>query len=230
MKPSPSGHAGQMWQVTNDRGSAADFHGRDMPDVVEPSLQWFEVERSALVLGSAQPSAHIDAEACRVRGIELVRRRSGGGAVLLQPADVLWADVLLPRGHALWTSDVSLSAWWLGEAWVQALTGLGVSGLSVHRGPMRRTEWSAHVCFAGTGGGEVMLGDHKVVGISQRRTRAGARFQCALYRHWRPEAHVPLFAAPGPSLADLTGLVATVAVPWDDIRASLLDVLLAHAD
>ena len=229
MNPCPIGHAGRMWQVTNDQGFAADFHGRHMPEVVDPTLSWFEVKRSALVIGSAQPIAHIDTAACEARGIDIVRRRSGGGAVLMQPGDVLWADVLLPVRDALWTDDVSSSAWWLGEVWAQALTNVGATGLSVHRGPMRRTAWSAQVCFAGTGGGEVMLGDHKVVGISQRRTRAGARFQCALYRHWRPEAHVPLFALPRPTVADLAGLVATVAVPWDDVRTALLAALTDSA-
>ena len=196
-----------------------------MSDVLQAGVHWFDVERSAIVLGSAQPISQINEHACRQLDIDIVRRRSGGGAVLLQPGDVLWADVLLPVGHAFWTDDVSSSAWWLGEAWMHALSALGMSGLTVHRGPMRRTEWSAQVCFAGTGGGEVMLDDRKVVGISQRRTRVGSRFQCAIYRHWRPEMHVPLFTAPGPETSDLASLVATVPMPFADIRRAFLDAL-----
>ncbi len=219
------GHADHVWQVSIDRGLAADFHSRAMTEPIAATLSWFEVERSALVLGSAQPIALIDAAACAARGVDIVRRRSGGGAVLLEPGDVLWADVLIPVGHPHWTPDVSSSAWWLGEAWLRALASLGMSGLGVHRGPMVRNDWSSRVCFAGVGGGEVMLGDRKVVGISQRRTRAGARFQCAVYHHWRPEEHVPLFAAPGPSAADLTDLVATVPMSFAQIRRALLEAL-----
>ena len=46
-------------------------------------------------------------------------------------------------------------------------------------------------CFAGAGSGEVMVGERKVVGISQRRTRDAARFQCACVLHWNAE---PAFA------------------------------------
>ncbi|CAB4878301.1 unannotated protein [freshwater metagenome] len=218
-----------MWQVQVDRGRAETFHGRDMPVVVEPSVWWFEVDRPALVLGSAQPIGHIDVEACERAGVDVVRRRSGGGAVLLRPDEVLWADILIPADSPLWTPDVSSSAWWLGEAWREALTTLGMDDLHVHRAPMQRSEWSAQVCFAGVGGGEVMLGRRKVVGISQRRTRAGARLQCAVYRQWQPEAHVPLFAAPGPTLDALADCVAPVPMPFAEIRRALLDALEALA-
>lgn len=214
-----------MWLVEIDRGSAADFHQRDLPADIQPSLWWFEVERPALVLGSGQPIEHIDVRACEQAGIEIVRRRSGGGAVLLEPDDVLWVDVLIPFGHPMWTPDVTSSAWWLGEMWHLALGSLGMVGTEVHRGPLRHTTWSRHVCFAGTGGGELTLGERKVVGISQRRTRAGVRLQCALYRHWRPENHVALFSAPGPTVDDLCGIAAAVALPVSEIRRAVADAL-----
>ena len=43
------------------------------------------------------------------------------------------------------------------------------------------------MCFAGRGPGEVFVDGAKVVGLAQRRTRAGARFQCAVLRRWEPE-------------------------------------------
>ena len=46
---------------------------------------------------------------------------------------------------------------------------------------MACTGWCPLVCFAGVGPGEVLAGGRKLVGISQRRTRAGARFQCAVH-------------------------------------------------
>ena len=210
-----------VWHTELHRGRAGEFHSREMPAVVQPSVWWFEVERSALVLGSSQPIEHVDTQWCDHHDIDVVRRRSGGGAVLLQPADVLWADILIPSDHPLWTPDVSSSAQWVGEAWARALASLGHDGLSVHRGPMTHSTWSSRVCFAGRGAGEVMLGDQKVVGVSQRRVRQGARFQCALYSNWRPDAHVALFAAPGPSADDLDGLVATVNTPFELIRTAL---------
>ena len=136
----------------------------------------FEIEQPALVLGSSQPMVD-------VRGIEVVRRRSGGGAVWLEPGGTLWVDVLVPRGDELWDDDVGRATHWLGDAWARAV---GVNSL-VHRGPMVRTEWSDLVCFAGLGPGEVTIDGRKVVGISQRRTRDAARFQCVAYERWNPE-------------------------------------------
>jgi lipoate-protein ligase A len=168
---------------------------------------------------------HVDVEACARASVEIVRRRSGGGAVLLEPHNVLWADVLIPVEHAMWTNDVSSSAWWLGEVWLHALASLGVSGLSVHRGAMRHSEWSRRVCFAGVGGGEVMLGERKVVGISQRRTRLGARFQCAVYARWRPDHVVALMADPRPSIAELQHVVAVVPMELALLRDAMVAAL-----
>ena len=196
-----------------------------MPGVIEPSVWWFDLDRSAIVLGSSQPAEHVVPVACALAGIDIVRRRSGGGAVLLQPGDALWVDVLIPSGHPRWTADINSSAWWLGEAWQRALRTVGVDGTTVHRGPMIRTPWSGHLCFAGVGGGEVLLGGRKVVGISQRRTRAGARFQCALYHVWRPDAHVGLFRQPGPTAEDLEQFVMPVPIAAPVLRQAFQDGL-----
>ncbi|HET7719481.1 MAG TPA: hypothetical protein VFK43_05895, partial [Acidimicrobiales bacterium] len=56
-----------------------------------------------------------------------------------------------------------------------------------HAGPLLTTPWSRLVCFAGLGPGEVTVAGAKVVGMAQRRTRAGALFQCAALLEWRPE-------------------------------------------
>ena len=216
-----------MWDIEIHRGTAAQFHAREMPADIQPAVWWFEVRSPALVIGSAQPAAHVDEAACTARGIEVVRRRSGGGAVLLEPGDALWIDVLLPATDPRWTADVSRSAWWLGEVWRDALGDIGEDDLVVHRGPMVRTQWSDRVCFAGIGGGEVVRAGAKVVGISQRRTRSGARFQCAVHRHWRPESHLPLFAPPGPTLDDLAGRVHAIDVDPSTVMTAFLAALRA---
>jgi lipoate---protein ligase len=165
--------------VERSSGSAAAFHGREIPAVVSRSVWIHDVAAPALVLGSSQRDEIVDD--ATIGSIEVVRRRSGGGAVLLIPDEVLWLDVLVPAGDPLWNDDVGRASHWLGHAWVAAL-GYG----DVHRGPMVRTPWSPLVCFAGLGPGEVTVDGRKLVGISQRRTRAGARFQCAVYSSHDP--------------------------------------------
>ena len=102
--------------------------------------------------------------------------------MLVRPHEVLWVDVLLPEAIPSGTMTSPAPTHWLGETWRDA-SGWG----SVHTGEMIRTLWSSAICFAGVGPGEVLVDGAKVVGISQRRTRAGARFQCAVMRTWDPE-------------------------------------------
>jgi len=155
-------------------GTATELHHRELP--AERGVWILDAVRPALVLGSTQPM--IEAS-----GVEVVRRRSGGGAVLVEPGGTLWVDVVVPRGDELWDDDVGRSTYWLGDAWASAVG----DDAAVHRGAMVRTPWSDRVCFAGLGPGEVTIGGAKVVGISQRRTRASARFQCVAYEQWNPE-------------------------------------------
>jgi lipoate-protein ligase A len=173
------------------------------------------VTAPALVLGSAQPAAPGSG------GVEVVRRRSGGGAVLLRPDETVWVDVVVPAGDPLWTDDVGRSFWWLGEVWAAALGGV------VHRGPLVRTTWSAAVCFAGTGPGEVLDpgGGGKVVGMASRRTREGALFQCAVPLRWDPAAYVDLLGLPPEAAADLAGVAAPVDASPDEVVTAFLAAL-----
>ncbi len=145
---------------------------------------------AAIVLGSTQPAAEVDDE-----GLEVVRRRSGGGAVLVAPDDPLWVDVDLPAGDPLWDDDVGRSFVWLGEAWAAVLADLGLDA-EVHRGGFEPGPWGRTICFAGRGPGEAFVDGAKVVGLAQRRTRAGARFQCAVPSRWDPDPLVDALVAP----------------------------------
>jgi hypothetical protein len=64
-----------------------------------------------------------------------------------------------------------------------------------------------------------------VVGISQRRTRGWARFQCAAYLRWDPGALVALLAPPRPPVDALTDTVLEVPATADVVRTAL-DVAL----
>ena len=141
----------------------------------------------ALVLGSTQHLSVIDEQRAAAAGMDVCQRRSGGGIVFVDPIDSIWVDVFIPRDDPLWIDDVSHSSIWLGRAWVDALHECGVVGAHVNDGPMHRGGIGAVVCFASSAPGEVFIEDKKVVGISQRRGRDGARFQCIVYRNWSPE-------------------------------------------
>lgn len=207
-----------QWEVEVVRGQAGDFHARGLPADDRPHLWWFEVESPALVLGSAQDPALVDAAMCSERGVEVVRRRSGGGVVLLMPGEVVWFDLIIPRGHERWDEDIARAAWWVGEA---ACAAIGDPSLEVHRGPVVRRPWSDLVCFAGLGPGEVTRSGRKVLGLSQRRTRDWIRYQCAAYRRWDPAALVGLLHLPAPTAGELAPLVDTAELTLDGLIAAL---------
>jgi lipoate-protein ligase A len=207
------------------RGPASALHASE-PTGDAFAASWLEVERPALVLGSTQKETVADVTACERRGVDVAHRRSGGGSVLMIPGEILWLDVIVPRGDERWDDDIGRSMWWLGEAWATALRACGVGGVGVHRDRPWATRWSRLVCFDGAGAGEVLVAGDKAVGISQRRTRNWARLQSAVHVAWRPEMVVELLAEPRPAVSELSG-VWTVpdAIGPEQLRAAVAAAL-----
>jgi lipoate-protein ligase A len=215
--------------VAEQREAPADFHARGLPTPLARAIWVCEPTVPTLVLGSGQGDEVVDAEACAAAGVVIARRRTGGGAVLVEPGGLLWLDVLLPAGDPLWDDDVARAFLWLGEAWAAALGSLGVDG-RVHRGGLCTTQWSRLVCFGGLGTGEVTDADGvKLVGLSQRRNREGARFQCAALGAWDPARVVGLLALPPEERARaasaLAGAARGVPVDLGALRVAVLDQL-----
>jgi lipoate-protein ligase A len=187
------------WEVRRLSGSAAELHAEPLPEGPGRAVWVLEATATALVLGSTQSEDLVDREAATAAGIELARRRSGGGVVLVVPGETAWVDVIVPAGDPLWDDDVGRAARWVGRSWQAALAEVGIGPTEVHDGPLACGPLGRLVCFGTVGAGEVTAagseggrGLRKVVGISQRRTRAAARFQCAAYRRWDPAPLVSL--------------------------------------
>lgn len=164
------------WAVHHAQGTPAELHDLDLLGAPGRAVWVLEATSAAVVLGSTQRPATGEIPT----GVAV--RRSGGGAVWVAPGGTVWIDVVIPRGDPLWVDDVSLSARWLGQAWQVALAGLGVAA-RVHPGPTDRDPVARAACFAGFAAGEVLAAGSptKLVGISQRRTRGGARLQTVAY-------------------------------------------------
>lgn len=179
---------------------------------------------AAVVLGSAQSDADIDMSAAGVRGLDVARRRSGGGAVFVDPVDSIWVEAWIPRTDPLWVEDVSSSMLWLGRAFVAALAEANPDrALELIVGPYEAGRWGRRICFLSEAPGEVRGAAGKVVGISQRRDRRGARLQAILYRRWDP-ARWQVFGDPG-----LAQALLDMRIECIDIEPALLmDRLAAH--
>ena len=72
------------WRLGYSHGDAGAFHSGD--PAAQRSATFHTVDRPTLVLGSAQPDTDVDQRVAGALGVDVVRRRSGGGAVLL------WGD------------------------------------------------------------------------------------------------------------------------------------------
>jgi lipoate-protein ligase A len=209
------------WHVERITGSAGVLHALEIPSSLTPTAWVFTVEGPALVLGSTQPDDVVDQAAALAAGVEVARRRSGGGAVWLQPGGTAWVDVLVPRDDPLWDDDVGRAVHWLGGAWAAAIG----AAAEVHRGGMVCSAESGRACFAGLGPGEVTIGGRKAVGISQRRTRAGARFQCVAYERWDPGQLADLLRLPAETATALEAAGTGLGSSLRQVEEGLLEHL-----
>lgn len=97
--------------------------------------------------------------------------------------------------------------WWLGESIARALGEVGINGAHVYKGALQTRDLPVSVCFAGLGPGEVKVGERKLVGVSQRRTREAALFQCSLFLRHRTSEIGHLLGLTAEQEVRLAGLV-----------------------
>jgi lipoate-protein ligase A len=193
----------------------------------------------ALVLGSSQRIEVVDEEWANFSGVAVARRRAGGGAVLVEPGSQLWFDVFVPAGDRLYQQDVGVSFQWLGDIFAHVInSAVGGSGgarsgvgesVTVHKGALVSTDWSRLLCFCGIGPGEVLVGGRKVLGLAQRRNRAGAWLHAMVLCRLDPVAVVDLLRLVGEGRQAAAEALATTAapvmIPPDDLVEGLFDQL-----
>jgi lipoate-protein ligase A len=120
------------------------------------SLRIWESPVPAVVMGrSGLEEREVDTDACRRLGVPVVRRRSGGGTVLVGPGCLCWAVVI---------SQVRLSASFAGvrEAFDLVLDRI-VAALAPLAPPVSQP-------LARAGISDLAIGDRKVSGSAQRRS------------------------------------------------------------
>jgi lipoate-protein ligase A len=154
---------------------------------VPPTVRIYSWKRPSISLGCLQAIAHgagFDLDYCQAEGIEVVRRMTGGRAVI-HGSDVTFSMAIreadLPEGC---TSVIASHRWLMGGV-VAGLTRLGIDaeigaadrsgGSPSPPGPRRRSDATdaSTDCFAHVAQCDVRIGSTKAVGSAQAR-RFGA--------------------------------------------------------
>ena len=136
-----------------------------------PTLRLYSWNPACLSLGYAQPAADADLERIGARGWQIVRRMTGGRAIL--HTDELTYSVALPMGHPLVEGSILDSYRRLSTA---LLTALQYIGLDVHADKRadRGAKSVGPVCFEVPSDYEITVDGKKLIGSAQVRKNNAA--------------------------------------------------------
>lgn len=130
-----------------------------------PTVRLYGWRPACVSLGRAQTEAEVDVEAARAWGLDVVRRATGGGAILHNESEVTYG-VVLPLDHPGLPRDISGSFSFVSEGIVRALRVLGLPA-EIESVPDNTRET---LCYVRKQGTNVMVRGRKISGGAQRRT------------------------------------------------------------
>lgn len=157
------GHAG-AWNMAADEAlvEAVDT------GISAPVLRLYRWHPPCLSLGFSQPYGAADAAFCAAHGVDVVRRPTGGRAVLHHLE--LTYSVLAPLGQGPFSQDLQAAYQAICRALVAGLARLGVpAGLSAEPEGGHISPTQTIPCFIGQAAGEVVALGRKLVGSAMRR-------------------------------------------------------------
>jgi len=138
-----------------------------------PTLRFFGWQPACLSLGQAQPVADVDFDACSRLGVDVVRRPTGGRAIL--HVDELTYSVTAREDHPHVQGGIVESYRRLSEGLLAGLTRMGLPVQQVER-PEEHDRDQGPVCFVTPSNYEIVFDGRKLVGSAQVR-RGGVVLQ-----------------------------------------------------
>lgn len=139
--------------------------------VQPPTLRLYGWSPMCLSLGYGQRMREVDINGLEQNGWQLVRRPTGGKAIL--HGDELTYSVSLPIEHALAHGDVIESYRRISRGLLQALQYIGLSPKSEHQGDGLRDKTKGPVCFEVPSHYEITVNERKLIGSAQVRRKEG---------------------------------------------------------
>ncbi len=199
-----------------------------------PTLRFYGWMPASISLGQSQRIRTVDEAACSADGVDVVRRATGGLAIL--HTDEFTYSISLPIHHPLAEGDVMTSYRRIANAIIETLKRLGVHDAGADT-VAKEDKAKGPVCFEAPSDYEVVGGGKKLVGSAQWR-RVDAVLQHGSLPLYGDIGRVCryLVGAPEPervrlhatTLSDILGRPITyeeVATAW---RAAFADVLDIH--
>ena len=170
-----------------------------------PTLRMFGFRPACLSLGRFQPAEQVP----RPPGLDLMRRPTGGGAVVHR-GDICYS-IVLPLSHPLAAGSIVDSYQRLARGLAAGLESLGLPPLAT--ATASRSSQGSRWCFEAIAAHELTLAGRKLVGSAQAR-REGALLQQGSIR-LAPE---PAEASEAISLQEALGRL----VSWDELAEALV--------
>jgi len=160
-----SGPASGAWNLALDEAIFLAVRERCTP----PTLRFYAWEAPTLSLGYAQErNRDLDLAACAERGIAVVRRPTGGRAVL-HDREVTYA-VAAPAGTAPFGAGLDTAYRAVAAGLLAGLRLLGLEASLAPREPGEARPSRHPGCFAAASRHEIVAGGRKIVGSAQRRS------------------------------------------------------------
>lgn len=143
---------------------------------VPPTVRVYGWSQPAITVGYSQRyESELDVERCRAEGIDIVRRPTGGRA-LLHHRELTYA-VVAPVSLAPFDRGLKATFGAISEALLAGLGNLGIRGaINAHKRPPSGGPRRSPACFAALNHCEITVDGKKLVGSAQKRT-AGAFLQ-----------------------------------------------------
>ena len=135
-----------------------------------PTLRLYAWEPACLSLGYAQPFSDADETRLKERGWEVVRRPTGGRAIL--HTDELTYSVTAPIDEPRVAGSLMESYNHLAGALLAAVSSLGLS-VQIKEGSKPNHETPNPVCFEVPSSYEITVGGKKLIGSAQARRKEG---------------------------------------------------------
>jgi lipoate-protein ligase A len=175
-----------------------------------PTLRLYAWEPACLSLGYAQPFTDVDLPRLRARGWEVVRRPTGGRAVL--HTDELTYSVIAPLDEPRVSGTVLESYNRLAKALVEALSLLVLPVEIQEYADVPAVQNKNPVCFEVPSTYEITVGGKKLVGSAQARRKEGVLQHGSL-----------------PLTSDLTRILQVLVFPDEVARSRAAERLMKRA-